>query len=465
MDREDEGDITDEQLDQFLLLIRQNPRLEELRLPHDLFDQRNDALKSALTELPRLKSLTFIGASSVIDFHVALDYLKFLFGLPTLQTIRLPIETSIRRDDYDKEHGLFEETLVILQQHMDTGRFPLNLKELELPWYADRYPEMFIVPFFKLGLHDLETFHVPRVEDGVCSELRWVLFDENHSLHHIRCTAMGGEPNGEDAEMLSMAVGSCDYVPGLQSVELNCMEWDSELQCSMMSSRDAILSLVFKNSQSMPSQAVQLIFAGCPLLEHFYLEGNGDAFLMDFKDYEIYDDDDEEVGEGEEEEFVEELDTLEKNFACLGLKTLHLIVATPLPDAHPSTTRPFYWQIGRLRELEELTFGYNGWVNHGEDTVMDYTLDPTSGRLNELKNLKKLKRLHLSGLMWEKIGQCEVEWMEQYWPSLERFVISTLNRPPVLEEEKPHWKWFMEKRPRLKVRTKYHFEKDPMAGL
>ena len=132
-------------------------------------------------------------------------------------------------------------------------------------------------------------------------------------------------------------------------------------------------------------------------------------------------------------------------------------IGFPGPGRASKLDQSFLWQLGRLTQLEEITFGYQPWRGFDveNDWLLDFTLDSVHGRLNELRNLKKLRKLHLQGLLWNRIGQGEVEWMEREWPCLERVIVSTASRPLVLEESKSHWKWFMKKRLMFKVRNIY----------
>ncbi|KAG0048820.1 hypothetical protein BGZ83_006282 [Gryganskiella cystojenkinii] len=440
-DGEETEDFTGLQLDQLLLIMKLNPLLETLRAPGELLEPpRSDQLLQILRDdLPHVKSLSFCDEVSTHCFFHVFSFFETIFGFPKLEVLRFSVEVSLNRR-YSEEKPTFQRVLDTLHHHKTTGRFPEGLRELELPSNFERYPEMFLIPFFKLGFPSLTTFHVPRIEEEVDGmDFEWTMDEFMPALQHIRMR--GNEPEDYDYCTIQAVIRCCDE--GLESLELSIMNW-SNLKITAMHQRFALKCILLQDMEELESRDVQIILTLCPNLEHF-------------KDYDIFEiDGDDESLEPEEDEFYE----VEANFSCLGLRTLYLTVSSPVGKRfhrEEENTLAFYWQVGRLTELEELTLGYQPYWVAEDDTRQDFTLDQHKGRLIELQELKKLRRLHLQGLMWNKIGQAEVEWMAREWPSLERVTVSSRNRPLILEAEKSHWKWLMQKRPYLKVLNKYEY--------
>ncbi|GJJ69393.1 hypothetical protein EMPS_01739 [Entomortierella parvispora] len=444
----DETQFAGHQLDQVLQLLKQNLFLETVRLPASLIHKHSDELVAVLSTLPRLTSVTLASSNSKgYPMATVFRLLTSLLGFPNLEVLRFSLEVDMARDSHE-DNVIFGQTLRDLDGHKRKGLFPRQLKSFELPRFKDRYPSTFLVPLYGSGgFQALETLYIPRSEDRSFESMGPIV---RRSFPTVNSILMDGrETNENDDSMFQTIVRQ--LAPRIRSVEFSCMEWNRDIKFSVLDSRLVLETLIVRNVELMASFDVQIILAACPNLRTFSILGKDRGLVLNFKDFDIYE---EEVDIWED---LGQFDDLAANCSCRGLKSFALTSAAPVLGAHPSSTRAFYWQLGRLTELEEITFGYQPWRGFEieNDWLFDFTLNPVHGRLNELRNLKKLRKLHLQGLLWNRIGQAEVEWMEREWPCLERVTVSTATRPAVLEESKSHWQWFMKKRLAFKVRNIY----------
>ncbi|KAF9087691.1 hypothetical protein BGX23_007937 [Mortierella sp. AD031] len=164
-----------------------------------------------------------------------------------------------------------------------------------------------------------------------------------------------------------------------------------------------------------------------------------------------------------------------KEWVCKDIR--HLVIYVQIPSAYTDTQQPqwnflerLYRHIGSLRELEFLNLrgaAVNVDVSNGKEEEVSYerlafpgllslgdmsTGEP--GYLSLLEGLKRLKTLQGSvGLeharSQEPIGQAEVEWVHDNWPSL-RLAEFLLQSHSSALERYPHLKWLQQKKPDLK---------------
>ncbi|KAG9064742.1 hypothetical protein KI688_003001 [Linnemannia hyalina] len=126
----------------------------------------------------------------------------------------------------------------------------------------------------------------------------------------------------------------------------------------------------------------------------------------------------EQVGEDDEEQQQENM-AKDAPWVCLGLKTLHVVMAGDPQNVwlNRSLQHRLFNQLGRLSQLQQLSLGHcvlwmyeNGYSHHG----LDFTLD---AGLAKLSGLKKLEELNLEGI-YQKMGERDMEWMLENWPKL-----------------------------------------------
>ncbi|KAF9549233.1 hypothetical protein EC957_004533 [Mortierella hygrophila] len=130
-------------------------------------------------------------------------------------------------------------------------------------------------------------------------------------------------------------------------------------------------------------------------------------------------------------------------WVCLGLKTLHVVMAGDPQNVwlNRSLQHRLFHQLGRLSQLQQLSLGHcilwmyeNGNSHHG----LDFTLD---AGLAKLSGLKKLEELNLEGI-YQRMGERDVEWMLENWPRL-RVIEGELHHR---REERVKLDWLMENR-------------------
>ncbi|CAO3566985.1 unnamed protein product [Mortierella alpina] len=110
-------------------------------------------------------------------------------------------------------------------------------------------------------------------------------------------------------------------------------------------------------------------------------------------------------------------------------------------------TKRVYTQIGRLKQLEELTLE----IDRSHETCQserDYAFNLTlyKGWLGEMAGLKNLKRLRLKADFWSAMGQAEVEFILEHWPLLNEIAFCC-DLAQIYAT--PHWQWLRVKRPQL----------------
>ncbi|KAG0048722.1 hypothetical protein BGZ83_006386 [Gryganskiella cystojenkinii] len=473
-DQDGEGSVgvTDDQTDQLLSIMHRNISLETLRLPGELL-RRADDLTHVLSGLSRLRSVALVNcAIEGPDISTAFQFFAACFSLPQLEVIRCSFRFDLVQQQVSVE-TMFRQILESLQGYQSSGQFPSGLKELELPLFSAEYPETFLIPFFSLGFQALEVLHVP----SICSPASIKKSLEDVLLQHcsrVRDVRMNGvEHRRVDYEMLGLVVRICCSQLGCRSLELSSMEWTSFHKDIVFHHAQTLESLVIQFPFFMTSRDVQLIFASCPVLKVFKLDGEGSGFVLNYTDFEMYEVRNDTIGAvkgaEDQQDGGEKTTSSIRDFACSGLRTLSLTSGNPHRLQNQGSSKGFFSQVGRLSDLEELTFGYsqfgyNQFRNKTEKPLLDFTLDPANGRLQDLIGLKKLRVLNLRGKTLNQLGQAEVEFMEREWPRLEKVTFgSWIQIEP--QSETDHWKWFIDKRPWLKFILRGPLDPPGITGL
>ncbi|KAF9289626.1 hypothetical protein BGZ68_008936 [Mortierella alpina] len=109
-----------------------------------------------------------------------------------------------------------------------------------------------------------------------------------------------------------------------------------------------------------------------------------------------------------------------------------------------------YTQIGRLAKLEILALDIVAADEQTNALRGDYAWDLTlsHGWLGEMAGLKSLKSLRLEADFWSEMGQAEMEFMHEQWPSLREI---TLRGNVLLLGGGSPWRWLLTKRPHLRL--------------
>ncbi|CAO3566659.1 unnamed protein product [Mortierella alpina] len=117
-----------------------------------------------------------------------------------------------------------------------------------------------------------------------------------------------------------------------------------------------------------------------------------------------------------------------------------------------AAARRVYTQIGLLEKLEVLALDIDRNGNTGakeQDYAWDLTL--SKGWLRELAGLKNLKSLILHADFWSKMGQAEVEFIDEHWPLLRTI---RLEGGASSWPTQAHWLWLRKRRPYLRLSPK-----------
>ncbi|KAG0041421.1 hypothetical protein BGZ83_001827 [Gryganskiella cystojenkinii] len=348
------------------------------------------------------------------------------------------------------------EALEILQPHLRTaaqGGYPL-LARIEFPPRVGRpCSATFLENFFAAGLPNLRTFTVPNV--WPTHELGRALRNGCPKLEHI--TMIAGS---------TFLLGECH--PILKSIRAPSSLTGSE---SHLFQRHAqtLTSLILPYVRSISSRVLHQILMTCKLLKVLKLEA-----AQDWRRDPDYADIDFKTGV----------------WGCSGLEVLSVLGCGPFwslntqVDRHEYRrveSRTHFWkQVGRLHSLKELEIGSNvvdktepprgqiflsseltlgGSEKDGHDSEKDPGQLPL---LSELKELRVLKVKMKSPLQWVLPGQAEVEFMHANWPVFKEFSVtdasssfsssrSNIEDKVISLAEEPHWQWFKQRRPLLKV--------------
>ncbi|GJJ71357.1 hypothetical protein EMPS_03707 [Entomortierella parvispora] len=461
--------LTDEEFDKFFLLLKRTPTLETLCLPSDLLEEIEKFIP-ILAQMPHLKSITLVeGTRGPMENSRAFAFLGACLSFQDLKVLRCSFRT-FRGDDVGngEERQMFDWILGAIKIHKKEGHFPLGLHELELPAYQDRYPESFLVPFYTSGFPSLEVFHVPYIRSSYNVRLETALQNHVPKLRDVQMPAVGLRHEIQEASTLFTSVKCCSRGEnerkagnGCRSIETMFMGWCSG-DTWIFYCRNTLESFIMSSTPDIWTHNVQQILSICPRLKTMKISGtDNDGFLLDVEDFPVYD-------EAGDEKAARDLATDPRrliygnvtfgNFVCKGMKTLSLVSGSTW-KTDPMRNRGFYTQLGQLKELEELTYGYelaygyNAKLDRARPALPDLTLDSQAGgRLDELRGLKKLRVLHIQGRRTHhSIGQAEVEWMEREWPLLEKVILSPKDEDKQPSAESGHWKWLMSKRHRLTV--------------
>ncbi|KAG0041825.1 hypothetical protein BGZ83_001267 [Gryganskiella cystojenkinii] len=426
-DRSGKGSgISAEYLDRILMILKQIKALETVKLL-GLLLEKEDKLAFVLASQPRLKSLTIVHSVQGQSFSKAFDFLTSCLALPTLETLHcsFSVEFTLREDDLPASFT-FNKVTTSAYLHRLNGRFPIGLRDLELPYYVHGYPKWFLVPFYRLGFPALETFHLPRLDSHLFDDLEEALTKNSPNLCKLRMSGMWYSTAARDYQTLGL-FNRCYNERGCRSLEFACMPWSVFHRDCVAFHQWTLPSLQIRNPHKMTSVDMNVILTACPALEIFKIEGFVPGFQLDFADFQKYkvvepagenpevthdgiegmsreeleveeqeeeeeegNDDDDDYQDDEEEEEEDDNWMFENrsiNFACLRLKTLSM-VCYGLWWPHNYSNQGFYSQLGKLIELEELTLGFTfapTWMLG--PPMLDFTLVSPYGRLQELKDL------------------------------------------------------------------------------
>ncbi|KAF9562700.1 hypothetical protein EC968_005182 [Mortierella alpina] len=449
-------------------LLHHNLYLTHLNIP--LF---NDEMLDAISTLAQLQRLTIHSGTGNASTRDTLLLLQACLPLPQLTHLHIVMDVDWGDGDDHKDMPDLETVL----QEATRKRFTDNptatkIISLRLPTnrFGDRYPLPLLI--LKFSLLDLEACEIPWFhEDTSRDEIQQIVQKHCPNLTRLIC------PSFKDCEehTADLAAKFVVVIPALKSFESeNFSDYDedfpdpeyftedetsSEPRCLfpqvLLRHESTLEILELRKTRQVFSHDQQYALANCRQLQRFWVMGNHTA--------------DSCVG-------IKAADVCDNDWGCWDLKELGLTINRFMADEYPQGGSddeeevvgddggPFHWlttyatkrlyrQIGELDKLELL--GLDIETRSGSITHRDHWGDLTifKGWLMELYALKNLKTLELYADLWTMMGHIEVDFMNEFWPSLIEigFCVDDISKI----REQPHWQWFLNKRPQLRLKRVY----------
>ncbi|CAO3566658.1 unnamed protein product [Mortierella alpina] len=414
-------------------LLDLNHHLTTLEVPFELLDNN-----AALASLSKLNTLERLSVSSLKDYESeqVLLFLKACLPLPNLT--HLYFDFDLLWGDLNRD---IRDLKAIIRKAVK-ARFSRNpratkITALRLPSkYGDLNNPLPLL-LLESNLLDLESCEIPWFDvDENPEKIEQVVRRHCPRLKHLICPSFSGYD--QDGLGVGSFIAGCT---GLQSfVSRHFVDHEPE---SESEPRHIISTLAAQHSDTLEileltecdqatSADLQAILSRCKRLKRFWVMNSypGDV----------------DIG-------IKSADILREEWVCtelteLGL-TLNRFLGVELVLAHTEaveedlveleywwlimTGKSVYSQIGRLAKLETLALD----IDKSEDTkaiqgayAWDLTL--SRGWLRELAGLKSLKTLKLQADFWSMMGQAEVEFIHEHWPSLsEEETLSDMRHSPM----------------------------------
>ncbi|CAO3573125.1 unnamed protein product [Mortierella alpina] len=367
---------------------------------------------AAVSKLRHLQSLAvFTDMSIMCKGHRTISlFLQACLPLPDLS--ELDMDLDIGEKDEVSDQGIPDFDTII--EEATKSRFSGNssackIKSLLFPRCSDSGEPSLARSLLVSDLVDLESLTVPALySNSEALHLEQVVREHCIHLKHLKYH---------------------DYEPRLLLSDL------VERHCNTLQ------EITLEDCEQVYSADIQAVLTRCKQLKRLWVQGNyltGRAGI-EFTDLSMND------------------------WVCTELRVLGLTLNrypngedSDLDEEDPGLMaldgQRFYRQIGQLGKLEELALD----IDRSEESMSkesDYAWDLTLSRgwLGELANLKSLKRLRLNADFWSKMGQAEVEFMQEQWPLLSEI---SLQGKVSDERTQAHWQWLFDKRPRLLFTTK-----------
>ncbi|KAG0023157.1 hypothetical protein BGZ80_010217 [Entomortierella chlamydospora] len=469
----------------YLLQILNNSRwLTHLELPASILiwdltraQQLSDVITS---DLPHLEQLSFIGSQTPLVLEHVMPVLRASFRHPQLKGIEYDCKIVWSGDFKEIDETELESQLNSLlgtRNRVDEGSqvtaIMPRLRSLILPYCAKGYPPSFLINLFSSHVPNLErvgAFSIRRDQD-ISSELESAIASGCPKLQHI----LSPTYNFLMYEITSIramyracsnnGLGLKSFYARMFSNEDNFENGQNLIETFVEHDSETLEVFDIPYSYAVKSKNLQSILSSCKNLKRYcgYNDKDGQVAFA-FKDI------------------------VSKEWVCHDLKELciqlnrrdrefdHDIeedderfkdgIYSPTPqefEEMEKMAKDVYSQIGRLSKLEGLAICCDeddSWDDIGEAFKHDLTLE--KGWLKELAGLKELKHFQMMTDFWSCMGQTEVEFMHEHWPSLERITFGygwSCSADHIWE--KPHWQWLRSQRPSLE----YGYDSDIECNL
>ncbi|KAG0272646.1 hypothetical protein BGZ95_011572 [Linnemannia exigua] len=379
-----------------LAIVEQNQGLDSFYLSGIPIKRLGVAQKflQVLSQHTSLRSVEFESADSKISEHLLTAILQSI--PPTLEFLDLKWSIEIQ-DDNDFE---YRDHHVTLPGWSDNG-----IKTIELNRVLTGYEDSVVIPFLRHCVH-LKSFRPPpnlTIESG--PHLTQILREHCPSLKSVLIS-------NQDHDSVIAAV-----VNGSRALEEFRIRYygsvGSDLVSSLVVQATHLHTIEFENGIFVRSADIQTILSTCPGLRTFTVE-----------DWQ----------EDGHESFLEIKDMVSSPWVCLGLRNLMLPMgsnygvsveqgAENIRQQRQGVITKAYKQLGALKELRTLSFGVRVPQENSNQFLLDleghqdFDMTLATG-LDEMKDLKRLWRLEVSGLR-HRMREKELEWIDANWPSFE----------------------------------------------
>ncbi|KAF9901061.1 hypothetical protein EC991_006572 [Linnemannia zychae] len=350
-------------------------------------------LLQVLSQHTNLRRLEFKSTDYIISEHLFTAILQNL--PPTLEFLDLNWSIGIQDDNYYD----YQDHHVSLPGWSDNG-----IKTLELNKALAGYEDSVVIPFLHHCIY-LQSFRPPpklSIESG--SILTETLREYCPSFKRVLIS-------NQDQDSVNAAV-----VNGARALETFRIRYygsvGSNLISSLVGQAAHLHTIEIEDGIFIRSADIQMILSRCPGLRIFTVE-----------DWQ----------EDGHESFLEIKDMISSPWVCLGLQDLLVPIGSDYgnDEAKNAESRQqqrqkaiteAYKQLGALKELRTLSFGLQAPRENSSqfpldsESKKDFDMTLATG-LDELKDLKRLRRLDVSGLR-HRMRENELQWIDTNWPAL-----------------------------------------------
>ncbi|KAF9572405.1 hypothetical protein EC968_009979 [Mortierella alpina] len=438
-------------------LLDLNHRLTHLELPFESLECYGEpsTIAASISKLENLEELHIMSTDPCEDNRAMLSLLQACLPLPKLTDLFLELDLIWS----DGAQDLLELKTIIKEASI--ARFSRNasapkIKTLRFPSSSSGYSNPLPLLLLESNLLDLQACEIPWFdEDTDPMEITEVVRKHCPNLKRVACHALSDDD--DDGKAVCAFIRGCSGLQIFNSFYF-CDENDD------VEPRGIVSTLVSQHSDTLEvfkiemchrvySRDLQDILSRCKRLRRFWVTNTRNT-----NDY---------IG-------IESTDIWRGDWVCMDLRELRFTLnrfpltteavleleeqvreamddndkESPTQRLLASASKRVYTQIGRLEKLEVLTLD----ITEGLDTNAvegDYASDLTlsKGWLGELAGLKNLKVLDLQADLWSKMGQAEVEFISENWPSL---TVISLHGCLQLNAQSP-WLWLLMRRPNLRL--------------
>ncbi|KAI8351909.1 hypothetical protein B0O80DRAFT_454980 [Mortierella sp. GBAus27b] len=437
-------------VDHALRILQHSPNLTKIILPDCFLGNEYAPVQTQMFldtlehKLPHLRQLTLNG--TIVDNDTGLRLFSVCFNHPQLTDLRCDFSAVFGQEELSRLLEIVKDSKK--EPRIDEEPTMSPIKALVLPLTYDGYTPDFLCTLLKDHLPDIEHFYFHSINNDVAVDL----------TEAFRDAVAQGCRKLQRLEFMYDYSGSTHIEKAIKGAILGSKEWglksirgayvgdmDTESNPSMMTAlldhhSSTLEDVELVQSKHVASHVFGRLFHECKNLKRVKIK----PVPRPASRVLYYD------------------DMVSKEWACRGLKELHMILAQrPFGsenDGHSCAVddrddeermlelvKKAFGQISRLSKLEILCLGTDNDPPL-EQGYKDLSLD--HGGLSELAGLKRLRHFGMTEKLWLGIGQAEVEFMDSQWPHLEQISFGHDGISGIASE--PHWQWLQTRRPYLK---------------